>query len=60
MCASGGPPGALRGRLRGERQGAAPPGPPIARQLVTCGAWGLLSVCEFPSLWGELFADIGL
>ncbi len=27
--ASGGAPRTLRGRLRGERQGAAPPGPPI-------------------------------
>ncbi len=27
------PPAALRGRLRGGRQGAAPPGPPI------CTAW---------------------
>ncbi len=28
------PPAALRGRLRGERQGAAPPGPPVALRAV--------------------------
>ncbi len=32
------PPAALRGRLRGGRQGAAPPGPPVALRAV-CLDW---------------------
>ncbi len=31
------PPAALRGPLRGERQGAAPPGPPTGGQIVAAG-----------------------
>ncbi len=47
------PPAALRGRLRGGRQGEAPPGPPIARQLGTGEAYGLHSHGETTTLAGE-------
>ncbi len=55
-CASGGPPGALRGRLRGERQGEAPPGPPICAAIgdLPCGGDSLpLEGSDFNGKVGE-------